>query len=60
MSKWTLIRKTEATRFDRLQNLREGWFKMKVDHRKTQGGTRFDIEKPIVKVQVEIRAINPS
>ena len=33
---------------------------MKVDHRKTQGGTRFDIEKPIVKVQVEIRANNPS
>ena len=60
MSKWTLIRKTEAFRFDRLQDLREGWFKMKVDHCKTQGATRFDIEKPIVKVQVEIRAINPS
>ena len=33
---------------------------MKVDHRKTQGATRFDIEKPIVKVQIEIRANDPS
>ena len=60
MSKWTLIRKTEAVRFDRLQNLWEGCFKMKVDHRKNQGGTRIDFEKLIVKLQVEIRANNPS
>ena len=54
MSKWTLIRKTEAFRFDRLQNLWEGWFKTKVDHCKTQGGTRFDFEKPMVKLMFKI------
>ena len=54
MSKWTLIRKTEAVRFDRLQNLWEGCFKMKVDHCKKQGGTKFDFEKPIVKLKVRI------
>ena len=54
MSKWTLIRKTEAVRFDRLQNLREGCFKMKVDHCKNQGATMFDFEKPIVKLKVTI------
>ena len=42
MSKWTVGRKTEATRFDRLQNLWEGCFKMKVNHCKNQGATRFD------------------
>ena len=55
MSKWTLIRKTEAARFDRLQNLWEGCFKMKVDHCKNQGVTRFSFEKPIVKLKVEIQ-----
>ena len=54
MSKWTLIRKTEALRFDRLQNLWEGCFKMKVDHCKNQGAARFDFEKPIVKLKVRI------
>ena len=54
MSKWTLIRKTEAASFDRLQNLREGCFKMKVDHCKNQGVTRFSFEKRIVKLKVEI------
>lgn len=54
MSKWTLIRKTKAARFDRLQNLWEGCFKMKVDHCKNQGGTMFDFEKPIVKLKVRI------
>ena len=54
MSKWTLIRKTEAVRFDRLQNLWEGCFKMKVDHCKNQGATMFDFEKPIVKLKVRI------
>ena len=54
MSKWTLIRKTEAARFDRLQNLWEGCFKMKVDHCKNQGATMFDFEKPIVKLKVRI------
>ena len=53
MSKWTLIRKTEAARFDRLQNLWEGCFKMKVDHCKNQGATRFDFEKLIVKLKVQ-------
>ena len=32
------------------QNLREGCFKMKVDHRKNQGGTRFDLQKLMVKL----------
>ena len=54
MSKWTLIRKTEAARFDRFQNLRERCFKMKVHHCKNQGGTRFDFEKLIVKLKVQI------
>ena len=54
MSKWTLIRKTEAFPKCSLQNLREGCFKMKVDHCKNQGGARFDFEKPIVKLKVRI------
>ena len=54
MSKWTLIRKTEAFEFDRLQNLREGCFKMKVDHCKNQGATMFDFEKLIVKLKVKV------
>ena len=54
MSKWTLIRKTEATRFDRLQNLWEGCFKMKVDHCKNQGATRFDFQIRIVKLMLTI------
>ena len=54
MSKWTVGRKTEATRFDRLQNFWEGCFKMKVDHCKNQGVTRFSFEKPIVKLKVRI------
>ena len=54
MSQWTLIRKTKATRFDRLQNLWEGCFEMKVDHCKNQGATMFDFEKPIVKLKVKI------
>ena len=60
MSKWTLIRKTEAARFDRLQNLWEGCFKMKVDHCKNQGVTRFGLQIRIVKLQVQIRAEQPS
>ena len=54
MSKWTLTRKTQATPKNVFQDLREGCFKMKVDHCKNQGGTRFGFEKPIVKLQVEI------
>ena len=54
MSKWTLIRKTVAFRFDRLQNLREGCFKMKVDHCKNQGATRFDFQIHIVKLMFTI------
>ena len=54
MSKWTLIREKEAFPFCGLQDLREGWFKMKVDHRKTQGATRFDFEKPMVKLMFKI------
>ena len=54
MSKWTLIRKTEALRFDRLQNLWEGCFKMKVDHSKNQGVTRFACQIRIVKLMFTI------
>ena len=54
MSKWTLIRKTEATWFDRLQNLWEGCFKTKVDHCKNQGAKMCDFEKPIVKLTATI------
>ena len=60
MSKWTLTRKTQATAQSVFQDLREGCFKMKVDHCKNQGAAMFDFEKPIVKLQVEIRANNPS
>ena len=60
MSKWTLTRKTQAASKSVFQDLREGCFKMKVDHCKNQGATMFDFEKPIVKLQVEIRANNPS
>ena len=55
MSKWTLIRKTQAGAKSGLQDLREGCFKMKVDHCKNQGATMFDFEKPIVKLKVEIQ-----
>ena len=54
MSKWTLTRKTQAFPKSVLQDLREGCFKMKVDHCKNQGATRFDFEKPIVKLKVTI------
>ena len=54
MSKWTLIRKTEASQKCRLQNLWEGCFKMKVDHCKNQGATMFDFEKPILKLKVKV------
>ena len=54
MSKWTLVRKTEAFPKCRLQNLWEGCFKMKVDHCKNQGATMIDFEKPIVKLKVKI------
>ena len=60
MSKWTLIRKTQAVPKCGLHNLREGCFKMKVDHCKNQGAAMFDFKKHIVKLQVEIRANNPS
>ena len=59
MSKWTLIRKTEATPKCRLQNLWEGCFKMKVDHCKNQGATMFDFETHIVKLQVKIEIERP-
>ena len=54
MSKWTLIRKTQPAIKCSLQNLREGCFKMKVDHCKNQGATMFDFEKPIVKLKVKV------
>ena len=54
MSKWTLTRKTQAAPKSGLHNLREGCFKMKVDHCKNQGVTKFDFEKPIVKLKVRI------
>ena len=54
MSKWTLIRKTEAFPKCGLQNLREGCFKMKVDHRKNQGKTMFELQTPMVKLMFTI------
>ena len=54
MSKWTLTRKTRVFPKSGFQNLREGCFEMKVDHCKNQGATRFDLEKPIVKLKVRI------
>ena len=54
MSKWTLIRKTEAAQKCGLQNLWEGCFKMKVDHCKNQGAAMFDFEQPIVKLKVKV------
>ena len=54
MSKWTLIRKTEASQKCRLQNLWEGCFKMKGDHCNNQGVSRFSFEKTIVKLKVRI------
>ena len=54
MSKWTLTRKTQATPKSVFQILREGCFKMKVDHCKKQGGTRFGFEKPMVKLMFTI------
>ena len=60
MSKWTLIRKTQPTTNEGLQDLREGCFKMKVYHCKNQGATRFDFQIRIEKLQVQIRAEQPS
>ena len=54
MSKWTLIRKTQLASLDDFQNLWESCFKMKVDHCKNQGVTRFSFEKPIVKLKIRI------
>ena len=41
---------------ERFAEMREGWFKMRGDHRKTEGGTRFELNKHIGKVQTGIRA----
>ena len=60
MSEWTLTRKTQALSKSGLHNLREGWFKMKVDHCKKQVASRFESREPLVKVQVKIRARNLS
>ena len=60
MSKWTLIRKTEATRFDRLQNLWEGCFKMKGDHCKNQGALRISLQILMRKWQVQFVKEQPS
>ena len=54
MSKWTLTRKTQAATRSGLHNLREGWFKMKVDHCKNQGATMFDFQIRIVKLMFTI------
>ena len=55
-SKWTSTHKTEAVRIERFAKMRECWFKMRSDHRKTEGATRSDFRKHIVKVQTGIRA----
>ena len=60
MSKWTSTRKTQATPKSVFQDLREGCFKMEVDHCKNQGATMFDFDKHTVKVQTGIRAKQPS
>ena len=60
MWKWTLIRKTKAAPKCSLQNLWEGCFKMKVDNCKNQGETIFGFQIRIVKLQVQIRAEQPS
>ena len=60
MSKWTLIRKTQAAPKCSLQNLWEGCFKMKVYHCKNQGVARLDLQILMVKLQVQIRAEQPS
>ena len=60
MSKWTLIRKTQPTQKCSLQNLWEGCFEMKVYHCKNQGVTRFGFQIRIEKLQVQIRAEQPS
>ena len=54
MSKWTLTRKTQALSKSVFQDLREGCFKMKVDHRKTQGAAMFDFEKMVVMLMFRI------
>ena len=54
MSKWTLIRKTEANTLGVFQNLWESCFKMKGDDCKNQGVTIFSFQKPIVKLKVRI------
>ena len=50
MSKWTLIRKTEAFSLSGFRKSREGCFKMKVDDRKTEGVTKFSFRKMVVKL----------
>ena len=60
MSKWTLIRKTQLAQKCSLQNLWEGCFKMKVYHCKNQGAARFNLQILMVKLQVQIRAEQPS
>ena len=60
MSKWTLIRKTQAASKCSLQNLWEGCFKMKVYHCKNQGAQRFGLQIRIEKLHVQIRAEQPS
>ena len=60
MSKWTLTRKTQATYKSGLQDLREGWFKMKVDHCKNQGAAMFNFEKPTRILTLKNETNNPS
>ena len=60
MSKWELIRKIEAVAICGLHVLWEGCVKMKVGHCKNQGATMFDFRKHLAKLQLEIRANNPS
>ena len=54
MSKWTLNRKAQPVQKCALQNLWEGCFKMKVDHCKNQGVTRFGFQIRIVKLMFTI------
>ena len=60
MSKWILIRKTQAYTNEVFRNLWEGCFKMKVNDCKNQGETKFGLQIHMVKLQVQIRAEEPS
>ena len=60
MSKWTLIRKTQLAALSDFQNLWESCFKMKPDHCKNQGDTRFDLQILMRNLKVQFEKEQPS